>query len=191
MSISNAEREQIIAISGKILPSPSAAILSPIGETMPRSAITTVTSIQTLTSATLYLVGVSLPKGALISSISFLSGTTAEAVGTHLWYALYDLNRVLLGQSADNTAAAALAASTLFTQNLVTPFTTTYSGLYYLGICCVATTPPTLMGAISAVAATNIAPILSGSSSAGLLGSAPNPAAALTALAGIPYAFAA
>lgn len=191
MSISNTERDQILFLAGKqaIVPSATSTTPTPIAETMPRYAITTVTSIVTLSTGVLNMYAISLPQGILVSAISILAGTTAESSGTHAWLALFDLNRNLLGQGTDNTGAAAVGASALFTQSLQTAYTTTYSGLYYIGFNVTATTPNTLMGAISATAATNVAPILAGTSTTGLLGTAPSQAIALTAVVGIAYAF--
>lgn len=191
MSITNAERDQILALAGKlgITPTSAATTPTPIAETIPRSAISIVTSIGTLTSATLYMFAVSLPQGAVVSALSVLSGTTAESSGTHAWLALYDSSRNLLASGADNTAAAAVGASAVFTQSMQVPYTATYSGLYYIGICVVATTPPTLSGIAGSTTWTGIAPVLAASSSTGLVGTPPNPAAALTAFAGVAYAY--
>jgi hypothetical protein len=54
--------------------------------------------------------------GDIISKVSLLVGATAEATGTHAFAALYSgiATPALLGQSVDNTGAAALAASAKF-----------------------------------------------------------------------------
>lgn len=191
MAISRTERDQITAIAQKLgmLPNASATTPNPIAETMPRASVTTVTTVNAQTSGTLYMVGLAIPQGQLIAAISVAVGTTAAGTPTHGCLALYNSSLVLLGQSADS-AGGAVAASTLYTQSLQTPIITAYSGLYYIGILCVAATAYTLMGSVSATELTNIPPIISATSTSGIAtGQAPAPAGALTAVVGIPYAF--
>ncbi|MGW6008684.1 right-handed parallel beta-helix repeat-containing protein [Streptomyces sp. NPDC055210] len=104
------------------------------------------------TSGWLYLVPVWLPKGTVISNISFTSGNTAGVTLTNQWFALFNSARVALARTADATTAA-WAASTTKTLNIAqttagtaTSYTTTYTGLHYLGFMVAATTPPSLIG---------------------------------------------
>lgn len=142
-----------------------------------------------LTSGRLTLVACPLEAGDIITSISFLSGTTAATSPTNQWFALYDSSRALLRQTTNDTTTA-WAASTVKTLNLTSTYTITSSGLYYLGIMVAATTVPTTTGAAGTTQVYGITPILCGSSTTGLSGTAPNPAAALTAIGSIPLAWA-
>lgn len=105
-----------------------------------------------LNSGTLYLVPIWLPKGVAISSISFHSAATAGASLTNQWFTLHNSARVALARTADAGAAAwgANAVKTLSiaqtTAGTATSYTTTYTGLHYLGIMVAGTTPPNLAG---------------------------------------------
>lgn len=105
----------------------------------------------TPTSGTLYLVPIWLPKGLVVSSISFTSGGTAAASPTNYWFTLHDSSRKALARTADQLTAA-WAANTVKTlavaQTLAgsaSSYTTTYSGLHYLGVMVKATTVPNLV----------------------------------------------
>jgi hypothetical protein len=86
-----------------------------------------------------------LPSGTVVSSISFWSGTTAAGTPTNKLFGLFDSSRNLLRSSVNDTTTA-WAANSLKTLALTATFTTTYSGLYYLGIMVTATTVPTIKG---------------------------------------------
>jgi len=98
-----------------------------------------------LSSGRLSLQAIWLPAGTLISSISFHSATTAAGTPTNQLFGLYDINRNLLATSTNGTTGA-WAANSLKTLALTSTFTTTYSGLHYLGIMVTATTVPTIKG---------------------------------------------
>ncbi len=98
-----------------------------------------------LASGRLSLQAIWIPAGVTITSISFWSATTAAATPTNQLFGLYDVNLNLLRSSVNNTTTA-WAANSRKTLNLTSTFTTTYSGLYYLGIMVTATTVPTLKG---------------------------------------------
>jgi hypothetical protein len=137
------------------------------------------------TSGTLYLTAIHLPSGKTITNLALLSAGADTAGGTHSWLALYDLNRVLLRQSTDNTAAASIVGNILYTQALTSPVVTPYSGYYYLGVCVVAaTTMPTLQQTIlTNTVPINTTPFTCGPSTTGLnTGTAPSPAAAITSI---------
>lgn len=161
-------------------------------ETMPRTQ--TLASLGMLLSGRLHLVAVQLPAGLPVASITFVAGATGAATPTNQWFALFNnaATPALLRQTADDTTAA-WAANALKTLTLTSPFTTTYSGLHYLGIMVAATTVPTLMGVNGITAITATGPTLSGSSTAGLTtpASFTSPASAPTALSTgqIPYAY--
>jgi hypothetical protein len=94
-------------------------------------------------------VPIPVENGDVISKITILAGATAEATGTHAFAALYSglATPALLAQSADNTGAAAVAASAAFTFTLATPQTITATnapnGFVYASIAVTATTVPT------------------------------------------------
>lgn len=98
-----------------------------------------------LSSGRLSLQAIYIPAGVTITSISFWSATTALATGTNQLFGLYDNNLNLL-RSSNNDTSTAWAANSRKTLALTSTFTTTYSGLYYLGIMVTATTVPTMKG---------------------------------------------
>lgn len=155
-------------------------------ETVPRRGF--VVSNLALTSGRLHLVGIDLPAGLPISSISFYAGGTGMAGGVNHWATLYDSALALLRQSTDY-GAAGWASGVKKTFDLTSQWVTAYAGLHYLGIMVNAATPPNLRALNGDAVINGEAPIISGSSTTGLTTTAPNPAGALTASSGIPYAF--
>lgn len=104
-------------------------------------------------SGTLYVQAVFLPAGVNVKKIGFATGTTAASGPTHWWVALLDSSYKQQAHSADQ-ATGALAASTWQNLTLATPYTTTYSGTYYLALMvATSTTQPTILQAGSAPAA--------------------------------------
>ena len=110
-----------------------------------------------------------LEAGMTISSISFHSATTAAGTPTNQLFGLFDSSRNLLRSSTNDTTTA-WAANSLKTLALTSTFTTTYSGLYYLGIMVTATTVPTLKGNTARVGGQlqAQAPSMGGTSNTGL-----------------------
>jgi hypothetical protein len=147
-------------------------------------------NIAALTSAQLTLFAVYLPAGAVVSSITAVSGATALATGSNQWFALYDSGLNKLAVTSDDTSAA-WAANAAKTLAFASPFVATYSGLHYLGVMVKATTVPTLVGTAAQVGVVGLAPKLAGTSTAGLTNpaSAPSVAAALTALSATVYGY--
>ncbi|MBP5922191.1 hypothetical protein F3K32_18225 [Streptomyces sp. LBUM 1483] len=123
----------------------------------------------TPTSGTLYLVPVWLPKGLVVSNISFVSGGTAAVTPTNWWFTLHNSAKVALARTADQLTAAwaANTAKTLAiaqaTAGAASSYTTTYSGLYYLGVMIKASTVCSLIseGAVPDVLA-SVSPGLGG-----------------------------
>lgn len=140
-------------------------------------------NIAAATSGTLVMQAIWLPSGMTINNLITMSGTTASATQTNRWLALYDNNRALLRQGP-NATTTVIAANTLWS-DAITAYTTTYAGIYYIGIMTAATTANSLIGVTAAgnLAIRNQAPILTGTSTTGLTTTAPNPAAAITATA--------
>lgn len=155
-------------------------IAGTVAETINRMLVSEAV-LNALTSGTLYLVAIYLRAGQVCSAISFFSANTAAGTPTNQIFALYDRDRNLLAQTANDTTTA-WAANTIKTRSLTSTYTATYTGLYYVGIMVTATTVPSMKG-INAKAASQLAgtaPILHGNSSAGLTTTLPNPAAAIT-----------
>jgi hypothetical protein len=159
-----------------------------VAETFPRAGAT-IANGATLTSGQLYMIAINLNVGVTVSSITFLSSTTAAVNPTNQWFALYSSDLALLAQTADdtNTAWGASAAKTLA---IASPYTTTKSGLHYVGIMVKADTVPTLAAAIALAVSNAVAPVSAGnSSSAGLTDAAPATAGAITGATRYPYAY--
>ena len=150
-------------------------------ESIPRTLVGV--NIAAATSGTMVMQALWLPSGMIINNLIAHSGTTASATQTNRWMALYAQNRDLLRQSTDQTTTV-LAANTLYTAP-ITAYTTTASGIYYVGIMTAATTPNSLIGVTAAgnAAIRGQAPILTGTSTTGLTTTAPATAAAITATA--------
>lgn len=145
-------------------------------------------SITALTSGTLRLTAVWLPKGTVVTNLTYLSGAVPVGL-TNRWFSLFDSSRNLLGKTADN--AAAWSAGATLTLPLTTPYTTLADGLFYVGFCEVASTVTALRGLGGSSNAMAIVPILNGDSTAALTNAAstPSPAAVINPQGGIPYAY--
>ena len=132
MSISPQEEAQLVAQTGStMLPSGAASLVTqPFAQTFDRRLATS--AVFATTSGTLTLAAIWLPAGKLVTGITFVSGSTAESGGTHLWYALYKGDLTFMAQSTDDTGAAAFAANTALRKALTAAQTIPVSGLYYL-----------------------------------------------------------
>ena len=143
------------------------------------------------TSRTVYA-SVYLVAGMVVTSATFVSGTTAAGVPTNQFFSLYSSARVKLAVTADD-ATTAWAANTAKTLTFATPYTVVTTGIHYLGVSVVATTPNSLAGLVCTNAATfGIAPVVAGydaTTATTTPASAPATAVALTASAFIPYAY--
>lgn len=192
MSLTPAEESRIAMFAaGAMLPAGGGLGTAPYAQTFDRRfALSTVFAP---TSATLTVTGIWLPAGSVVTGITFVSGSTAESGGSHLWYALYKNDLTFLAQSADDTGATSFGANTAFRKALTAAQTCPYSGLYYLGFCCVGTVPTLLNVTAATVNAngniTGMTPVVAATSSSGLTGTAPSPAGALTAITQALYAF--
>jgi hypothetical protein len=184
-----------VADQFNILDRPARNPLLPAGaiaQTFPRSNAV-ISDGAVLLSGRLSLVAIALDAGELVSSITFLSRTTAAIAPTNQWFALLNnaASPVLLGQTADDTSTA-WGANTLKTLNMSTPYRTTYSGLHYLGIMVAAGTVPS-MAVVNVSSGTfgAIAPVMAGTSTTGLTtpASFTSPALAPTGTTVVPYAY--
>lgn len=113
--------------------------------TMSRKDINSGAGVTLPTTGKLCVVKCTLEAGDLVTSLSFVSGTTAGATMTAWWLALYTGKGVLMAQTADQVAAA-IGASTVFTKALATAQRIKESGDYYLGLMIAASTIPTVLG---------------------------------------------
>jgi hypothetical protein len=146
--------------------------LAPAGgaaETYPRhQALTSVGSA----SGTLVLTAIGLPAGVTVNSITMCVGGTAKTGGTHGWYCILDKNFLLQGVTADQTDAATTwgTINTPQTLALAAPYTTTYAGVYYLGVMVAesAGTMPTFNCTNALDGGVNVTPYLGGTSTTGL-----------------------
>lgn len=184
MSLNTDELAQLLGVTGAGIPPVDA-----ISETFPRRhAVSTAYAPAT---GVLQMFGIYLPANKTITNINFVSGGTAEATGTNLWFALYDQNLNLLAQSTNDTGATSFAANTNLRKALTAAQTTKYAGLYYVGYMMTAGTMTTLLclAAPASSVANGIVPIIAATSSTGLTTTAPNPAAALVVQVNTAYAY--
>lgn len=191
MSISSAEESRITAQSGILPVGVSTSATPPSGQTFDRRMA--ISAAFAPTSGTMTMTAIVLPAGQIVTGITFVSAATAESGGSHLWYALYKSDLTFMAQATDNTGAAAFSANTAFRMALTTAQTCPYSGLYYIGFCCVGTIP-TLLCITSAVtnnlgSIAGLTPIVAATSTTGLTTTAPSPAGALTTIAQCLYAY--
>lgn len=166
---------------------------SAVAETMPRATGAGSVTLATV-SGTIYMDAVYIPANTVITNVNEVTGSTASSNDVTInWGALCDSTRKVLAVSA-NATAQLTPAGFVDTLPLSAPFTTTYSGLYYIAFTVGATTTqPTLVGITAAgTELAAIVPILSGTSSTA--GTATPPAAgttlgAITATANRRYAY--
>lgn len=132
-----------------------------------------------LSSGRLSLQAIYLPAGTVVSSISFWSATTAAGTPTNQLFGLYDSSLNLLRSSTNDTTTA-WAANSKKTLSLTSTFTTTYSGIHYLGLMVTATTVPTIKGNTARTGGQMqaAAPSMGGTSTTGLTTALPATAAA-------------
>lgn len=161
-------------------PAANLGITGTLAESIPRELCPEVNTTAPA-SGTLAMQAIYLKAGTLVSNITLASATTAANAPTNYFFALYDSNRNLLAQSANQTSSA-WAANTVKTLAMSTPYRVPVSGLYYIGYFMTATTVPTLKGGTARTGGqlAGTAPIIYGSSSTGLTTALPNPAAAIT-----------
>ena len=159
-----------------------------IAETIPR-ILCNEANLGALTSGTLFLSAVFLKVGQKVNNISFHSATTASGTPTNGFFALYDINRNLVAQTANFTSEA-WAANSIKTKALTATYTVPSTGLYYVGIMITATTVPTLKGLTTKTGGqlAGVAPVLHGLSNSGLTTSLPNPANAISSGVNLPWA---
>lgn len=204
MAITNAERDQLIAMTGcGLMPIPGLTggpTGSPIAQTAPYWAAT---ATVTPTTQVMNLSAIYLPLGVTVRQIT-VAAIGAATTPTDYWNALYDDGRgtttanqlALLGQTADNTGAR--GANALLTQTMITPYVTQYAGIYYVALMDKAATPSTVAGTVakgstavvnyvSVAGAINTGSHLAATAGSALVATAPNPSGALTATAAMVW----
>jgi len=120
-----------------------------VNETFPRNGAATSAIAPTgWVSGTMVSWAIFLPKGAVVTNITFKTSGTGTGTAGHGWFALYDTQATpaLLSQTADQTGASWWAASTVKTLALNAPQTAASSGIYYVSCMVASGTMPTLVG---------------------------------------------
>lgn len=144
-------------------------------------------AISALTSGTVRLNSVWLTKGAVVSSLSFLCGTSAVTL-TGRWFALYDGTGKKLRTTADDTSA--WAAGSVLTLPLTSTYTVPADGIYYAAICEVAGTCTQLRGVTGNSNAMALPPVLAANGTASLTTASTAPATTtLTGVSWLAYAY--
>ena len=165
-----------------------------LAETMARALASGQTA---LTSGTLEISEVFLVAGQSIGHLGFAVGTTAAVTPTHWWGALLNSAYLQVAHTADQ-GSAAIPASTWQALALVTPYKVPATGRYYVALCMVAATMPTLCGSAAAPAAAMVTgtgaptPLIGGSSTTGLTTPGTDGTTtylAPTAAAAVPYGY--
>ncbi|WP_028275223.1 BNR repeat-containing protein [Arthrobacter sp. I3] len=175
------QRAQMNAIANRY--EPAGAIAS----TLDRRIISS-TVLSPLTSGTLRLNALWLPKGTVVTSLTFLCGTGATTL-TGRWFALYDGAGNKLRVTADDTTG--WAAGVALTLNLSSAYTVPADGTYYAAICEVATACTSLRGVTGNSNAMSLPPALAANGAAGLTTASTAPTStALTGVAWLAYAYA-
>lgn len=152
-------------------------------------------NLAALTTQVMTSVALPLQAGDVVTSLTFVSATTAAGTPTNWWFALYSPAGALLAQTADQTNTA-WAANTAKTVALATPQTITTAGVYFAAVMVKATTVPTLAGVTlhNAVEAGNVASlgfkVLAQTSGSSLTDTAPATIATPTTIAVVPWAIA-
>lgn len=152
-------------------------------------------NLSALTSGVMLAVAMPLQQGDLVTSLTFVSATTAAGTPTNWWFALYDdaATPALISQSTDQTSTA-WAANTAKTLALGTSYVVPHSGVYNAAIMVAATTVPTLLGhsvGIAAAAGSVLSSkILAQTSGSGLTTTAPATIASPTTVANVPLVIA-
>jgi hypothetical protein len=151
------------------------------------------TSAIPIGSGDMFVHAVDLPAGVPVSNISYLIGSTAGATVTHCWFALLNSSFLQVAHSADQTSGS-LTANAFTTKAMVTPYTPSAAGQYWLAIVVVAGTQPTLAGFSTPQGGAGFAAIpVAGASTTGLTGPGTDGSTsylAPTAVADSAYAYA-
>ena len=107
---------------------PSMFVSGAVAETFPRILAT---GTGTPTSGQVRLISIFLPEGLLCSTIGFMSIAAGSAMSQQI-FGLYDSSYNLL-RATSNDGSTAWGANSVKALSLTSTFTTTYSGLHYVG----------------------------------------------------------
>lgn len=158
-----------------------------VRRTLLRTDINSTAGVTVPTTGKLLVVPVTLEVGDVVTSVGFVTGTTAAGTPTAGFVALYDKDGNKLVQSAD-FASTAMGASAVFTKAFTAPWTAKYSGTHYIGWCMAATTMPTLLGTpVAPAIATGEVSYARESTSATYTTTAPGTLPALSSRLDCPY----
>lgn len=113
------------------------------------------------TTGTVYVAAVWLQANTTITNVNWLTGATAASSPTHWWFGILDNTGKQLAHTADQTTGA-IAANSLVTKALSAPYTTTYTGLYYISVSVTASTNPSSSGVAAPTNMAVVPPILGG-----------------------------
>lgn len=125
------------------------------------------TSSVTATAGSVVLSAITLKAGWTINKLSFITAVTAASTPTNQWaglaFAFGGTTPKCVAISADGLTTA-MAADTVITYTLATPYVVTTSGLYYAFFCVAGTTGPTVAAAVTlgAHGRGNVTPFISG-----------------------------
>lgn len=152
-------------------------------------------NLSALTTQVMLSVALPLQAGDIVTSLTFMSATTAANTPTNYWFALYSPGGALIAQTADQTNTA-WGANTAKTLALSAPHLVTAAGVYFAAIMVKATTPPTLVGTAlhHANVAANVGTlgfkVLAQTSGSSLTDTAPATIATPTTVANVPLVIA-
>jgi hypothetical protein len=137
---------------------------------------------QALTSGVLAICGISLPQYLTVTTITMATKGTAAGTVTAGWYVLLDSGLVVRGVTANQTSGWG-AINTAYAYNLTTPYVTTYTGLYFVGMSVTCGTPPAMVTATAMAAPlAALPPVLCATLSTGYTSTPP---AVTTTLSGV------
>lgn len=108
-----------------------------------------------LTSGRLLLVPVHLTAGTTLTSLSFVSATTAAVTPTNQWFGVFSSARVALRLTVDDTTTA-WASNTAKTLALTSTYVVPSTGLYYFGVMVAAGTVPSLRSILLAATTVSV-----------------------------------
>lgn len=144
-----------------------------------------------LVSGTLFLAGIDLVKGQVITSISLRTGATGATSPTHQFFGIADGNRAVQRWTNDDTTTA-WAATTVKTLNLTSTYTVQTTGMHYVAVLVTASTMPQPVCLTANNNIDSLAPATQGSTSDTGLTTPPTlpfTAGAITIGTNIPYAY--
>lgn len=150
-------------------------------------------ALLTFTSGTLYLAAISLPINYRVGRLGMVSNT-ASSGQTNWWMAMFDVNRLMLALTANQTTTASAAnvnlAIATTAAGAATGYTTTYTGIHYVGwMMAAATTQKTAPAQTQNANLAAQTPIMAGTSNTAMTTppAFPFTATAITASTSHPY----